>query len=221
VLEVTNVTKEYPMPGKNLQVLSGIDFTLEDGESASIIGSSGCGKSTFLYILGGLEAPSSGRVRLAGQNPYELGDKDIAVFRNKKIGFVFQDHHLLPQCSVLENVLIPTLVSPGDNTVEKRASDLLQQVGLSDRAHHRPHELSGGEKQRAALARALVLQPKLLLCDEPTGNLDTESSETVVSLLFDLQECQNNMLIVVTHDLEIANRFKQKFKLSNGHLQPV
>jgi len=221
VLEVTNVTKEYPMPGKNLQVLSGIDFTLEDGESASIIGSSGCGKSTFLYILGGLEAPSSGRVRLAGQNPYELGDKDIAVFRNKKIGFVFQDHHLLPQCSVLENVLIPTLVSPGDNTVEKRASDLLQQVGLSERAHHRPHELSGGEKQRAALARALVLQPKLLLCDEPTGNLDTESSETVVSLLFDLQECQNNMLIVVTHDLEIANRFKQKFKLSNGHLQPV
>jgi lipoprotein-releasing system ATP-binding protein len=209
------------MPGKNLQVLSGIDFTLKNGESASIVGPSGCGKSTFLYILGGLEPPTSGNVSLEGQNPYAMSEKDAAAFRNQQIGFVFQDHHLLPQCSVLENVLIPTLVSPADETAPKRAADLLEQVGLAERIHHRPHELSGGEKQRAALARALILKPQLLLCDEPTGNLDAESSETVVSLLLDLERRQGNMLIVVTHDLEVADRFKLKFRLGHGRLQAV
>jgi len=221
LLEVVNVTKEYPMPGKNLQVLSGIDFALEDGASASIIGPSGCGKSTLLYILGGLEEPSSGQVRLSGRNPYELDERDLASFRNKEIGFVFQDHHLMPQCSVLENVLIPTLVSPAQDAADKRAAELLEQVGLSERVHHRPHELSGGEKQRAALARALIMRPQLLLCDEPTGNLDAESSEIVVNLLFTLQQSQKNMLIVVTHDLEIARRFHSEFKLSNGLLHSM
>jgi lipoprotein-releasing system ATP-binding protein len=221
VLEVTNVSKEYPMPGKNLQVLSGIDFALKDGESVSITGPSGCGKSTFLYIMGGLEPPSSGSIRLEGQNPYEMNEKDVAAFRNRKIGFVFQDHHLLPQCSVLENVLIPTLVSTKDETAGQRAATLLEQVGLSERIHHRPHELSGGEKQRVALARALILQPRLLLCDEPTGNLDTEASEAVVSLLLNLQNRHKNMLVVVTHDLEVADRFERKFKLGNTRLQPV
>jgi lipoprotein-releasing system ATP-binding protein len=221
VLEVAELRKEYPMPVKNLQVLSGIDFTLDSGASASIIGPSGCGKSTLLYILGGLEAPSSGQVKLSGRNPYELGERDLAAFRNKEIGFVFQDHHLMPQCSVLENVLIPTLVSPPQDEAERHATELLEQVGLSERAHHRPHELSGGEKQRAALARALILKPQLLLCDEPTGNLDAESSEMVVNLLFALQQTRKNMLIVVTHDLEIAQRFNRRFRLSGGLLHSV
>lgn len=221
MLEATNLTKEYEMQGNTLQILSDIDFTLHGGESASIVGPSGSGKSTFLYILGALEPPSSGSVQLDGKNPYIMNEKDLASFRNQQIGFVFQDHHLLPQCSVLENVLIPTLVSPPDETVEKRAKDLLDQVGLTDRIHHRPHELSGGEKQRVALARALILEPQLVLCDEPTGNLDHESSETVVSLLCDLHKRQQNMLIVVTHNLEVAERFNHKFKLHNARLQPV
>lgn len=221
MLEVANLTKEYPMPGRPLQVLSGIDFALNDGETASIVGPSGSGKSTFLYILGALEPPSSGSVRLGGKNPYEMNEKDLAAFRNRKIGFVFQDHHLLPQCSVLENVLIPTLVAPRDDSIQKRAADILEQVGLRERIHHRPHELSGGEKQRVALARALILKPELVLCDEPTGNLDSESAETVVSLLFELHKLQNNILIVVTHNLEVAGRFGMKFKLSNAVLKPV
>ena len=221
MLEVKNLNKEYPMPGHRLKVLSGIDFTMNDGESASIVGPSGSGKSTFLYILGTLEPPSSGSIRLEGKNPYEMNEKDLAAFRNRKIGFVFQDHHLLPQCSVLENVLIPTLVSPPDDSFQKRARDLLEKVGLTERIHHRPHELSGGEKQRVALARALILKPQLVLCDEPTGNLDHDSAKTVVSLLFDLHRSQENMFVVVTHNLEIAERFGRKFKLSSARLQPV
>ena len=209
------------MPGKTLQVLSGIDFTLNDGQSASIIGPSGSGKSTFLYILGTLEPPTSGSVKLSGRNPYEMIEKDLAAFRNRQIGFVFQDHHLLPQCTVLENVLIPTLVSPPDDSIENRARNLLEQVGLTSRIHHRPHELSGGEKQRVALARALILQPQLVLCDEPTGNLDHDSAETVVSLLLDLHKHQKNMLIVVTHNLEVADQFGSTFKISNTSLKPV
>ena len=209
------------MPGHSLQVLSGIDFSLKDGDSASITGPSGSGKSTFLYTLGTLEPPTSGSVRLSGKNPYELNEKDLAAFRNRQIGFVFQDHHLLPQCTVLENVLIPTLVAPREESLQQRARSLLDRVGLTSRIHHKPHELSGGEKQRVALARALVLEPQLVLCDEPTGNLDHESAETVVSLLSDLHQQQKNMLVVVTHNLEVAGRFDRKFKLSNSRLVPV
>jgi lipoprotein-releasing system ATP-binding protein len=221
VLEVTNLSKEYPMPGRRLQVLSGIDFSLNDGDSASITGPSGSGKSTFLYTVGALEPPTSGSVRLSGKNPYELNEKDLAAFRNRQIGFVFQDHHLLPQCTVLENVLIPTIVAPPDESLQQRAKSLLDRVGLTSRIHHKPHELSGGEKQRVALARALVLEPQLVLCDEPTGNLDHESTETVVSLLSDLHQQQKNMLVVVTHNLEVADRFGRKFKLSSSQLEPV
>ncbi|MEJ2112029.1 MAG: ABC transporter ATP-binding protein [Acidobacteriota bacterium] len=221
MLEASNLYKEYPMPGSSLQVLSGIDFKLRNGESASIVGPSGCGKSTFLYIIGALEPPTSGTVLLDGKDPHKMTEKDVAGFRNNKIGFVFQDHHLLPQCSVLENVLIPTLVNPKDVALHQRAVDLRELVGLSERAHHKPSELSGGEKQRAALARALILNPQLLLCDEPTGNLDAESSRSVVSLLIDLHLRQKNMLIVVTHDLEIADRLEMKFRLVDTRLQPV
>lgn len=209
------------MPGNRLKVLSDIGFTISDGNSASITGPSGSGKSTLLYILGALEPPSSGSVHLDGENPYELNERDLAAFRNRKIGFVFQDHHLMPQCSVLENVLIPTLVSAPDDALMQWGTELLDTVGLSDRMHHRPHELSGGEKQRVALARALILKPRLLLCDEPTGNLDGESADTVVNLLFDLHTRQKNMLIVVTHDPAVAGRFEMKFRLGRSLLRSI
>ncbi len=215
-----DIAKTYAMPGEQLRVLSGIDFCLSGGESASIIGPSGSGKSSLLYILGGLEPPTSGTVLLDGENPFEMDEKTLAAFRNEKIGFVFQDHHLLPQCTVLENVLVPTLVSRPGNW-ESRAMELLEKVGLKDRIGHRPSELSGGEKQRVALARALVLKPKLVLCDEPTGNLDHESSETVAGLLLELHRQQQNILIVVTHNAALAERFRFKYKLSETRLQPA
>jgi lipoprotein-releasing system ATP-binding protein len=213
-----NISKTFSMPGEQLQVLAGIDFSLSAGESASIVGPSGSGKSSLLYILGALEPPTTGTVLLGGRNPYEMNEKTLAAFRNEKIGFVFQDHHLLPQCTVIENVLIPTLISrPGD--WKTHALDLLDQVGLKHRIHHRPHELSGGEKQRVALARALVLNPELVLCDEPTGNLDHESSKTVVELLLELHKRQRNILIVVTHNPDIAEKFAFKYKLNDARLQ--
>ena len=221
MLEVRNLAKEYPMPGKQLLVLSEIDINLDAGDAASIIGPSGSGKSTLLYILGALEPPTAGMVRLDNRNPYELDEKDLAAFRNEKIGFVFQDHHLLPQCTVLENVLVPTLVSKSGNSAQNRALALLERVGLSSRIHHRPHELSGGEKQRVALARALIMEPHLLLCDEPTGNLDRDSSNSVMSLLVDLHKIQQSILIMVTHNVEIAHSFSLKFKLADTRLQQI
>ncbi len=217
-LEVRNVSKAYQMPGERLRVLSEVSFCLNAGNSASIVGPSGSGKSSLLYILGALEPPTSGTVLLGGRNPYEMDERTLAAFRNEKIGFVFQDHHLLPQCTVLENVLVPTLVSrPGD--WQTRAIELLEQVGLKNRTHHRPHELSGGEKQRVALARALVLKPELVLCDEPTGNLDHESTERVSALLHELHGQQKNILIVVTHNPDVAARFGSQYRLIEGRLQ--
>lgn len=218
MLQVRDLSKEYMVGGKALRVLSNINLTLHEGDELSIVGPSGSGKSSLLYALGALEPPSSGSVLLDGLNPYEMSEKDLAAFRNRKIGFVFQDHHLLPQCSVLENTLIPALVAPPDPSIEERARELLAQVGLSSRMHHRPHELSGGEKQRVALARALILQPRLLLCDEPTGNLDRETTEVVVSLLLELHRNQRNILIVVTHNLEVAARFRSRQRLFDGRL---
>jgi lipoprotein-releasing system ATP-binding protein len=219
-LEARNISKTYLMPGEQLQVLSGINFSLNAGESAAIVGPSGSGKSSLLYILGALEPPTAGTVLLGGRNPYEMDEKTLAAFRNERIGFVFQDHHLLPQCTVLENVLIPTLISrPGD--WEGRALALLEQVGLKNRIDHRPSELSGGEKQRVALARALVLNPELILCDEPTGNLDRESSETVAGLLLELHQQQRNILIVVTHNPAVAEKFRFKYSISEARLQPA
>lgn len=222
MLEVRNLTKEYPTPAGQLRVLSEISFSLSAGESASIVGPSGSGKSTLLYILGALEPPTAGTVLLGGKNPYELDEKSLAAFRNQEIGFVFQDHHLLPQCTVLENVLIPTLLAPdADDRQERRALDLLEQVGLSPRIHHRPHQLSGGEKQRVALARALVGEPQLVLCDEPTGNLDRESTEAVAALLLELHRRQQNILVVVTHNLDLAARFSTKYKLVDTRLYVI
>ena len=189
MLKVENVSKEYPTPRGPLKIVSDIALSVSRGDAVSIMGPSGSGKSTLLYIMGALEPPSSGTVTLDNQNPFQLKEKELAAFRNKEIGFVFQDHCLLPQCSVLENVLTPTLVSAAnDGGATQRARNLLEQVGLGDRLDHRPAKLSGGEKQRVALARALVTRPQLLLCDEPTGNLDHKAADVVASLLLELHQ---------------------------------
>ena len=187
------------------------------GDAAAIMGPSGSGKSTLLYILGALEPPTTGSVTLDGTNPFALPANDLAAFRNKEIGFVFQDHCLLPQCSVLENVLVPTLVGARDAGAEAHARSLIDQVGLTPRMRHLPAQLSGGEKQRVALARALVRRPRLLLCDEPTGNLDRKSAEAVAALLFELQQKQNAILIAVTHSAELAARFLDALRAGRSH----
>jgi len=219
VLEVRNLSKEYPVPDGKLPVLSAVDLTLNSGESAAIVGPSGSGKSTLLYVLGALEPPTAGKVLLDGIDPFGLDEKRLAAFRNEQVGFVFQDHHLLPQCSVLENVLIPTLVA-GDKEqdFEAFARKLLDDVGLSQRLHHRPHALSGGERQRVALARALVCKPRLMLCDEPTGNLDHEATETVASLLLELHRRHNTILLLVTHNQNLARRLDRIYELKDARL---
>jgi lipoprotein-releasing system ATP-binding protein len=224
VLQVENVSKEYPTPRGALKIVSDISLSLARGDAVSIMGPSGSGKSTLLYIMGALEPPSSGTVTLDGRNPFALKDKELAAFRNREIGFIFQDHCLLPQCSVLENVLTPTLVSAvGENGAKtnERARLLLDQVGLSDRLDHRPAKLSGGEKQRVALARALITQPQLLLCDEPTGNLDQKAADVVASLLLQLHQQQETILVVVTHSAELAARFPVRYELIDQQLRQV
>jgi lipoprotein-releasing system ATP-binding protein len=221
MLDVSQIAKTYPTPRGPLTILSGVSFSLRRGDAAAIMGPSGAGKSTLLYILGGLEQPTSGTVTLDARNPFSLSEKDLAAFRNQSIGFIFQDHCLLPQCSVLENVLVPTLVSKDGAGAADRARELLAQVGLGDRLDHRPAELSGGEKQRVALARALILKPVLLLCDEPTGNLDQASADVVASLLLELHKLQETILIVVTHSAELAARFPLRYELRNANLHPV
>ncbi|HEU4478637.1 MAG TPA: ABC transporter ATP-binding protein [Pyrinomonadaceae bacterium] len=224
LLKVENVSKEYATPRGALQIVSDVSLELSRGDAVSIMGPSGSGKSTLLYIMGALEPPSSGTVTLNGQNPFQLDEKALAAFRNKEVGFVFQDHCLLPQCSVLENVLTPTLVSnarTNTDDVSARARALLQEVGLGDRLDHRPAKLSGGEKQRVSLARALITKPQLLLCDEPTGNLDHKSADVVASLLLELHRQRETILVVVTHSAELAARFPTRFELTDQHLRQL
>ena len=211
MLKVSNVSKDY---GK-VEVLRDISFSFTSGTSVAITGPSGSGKSTLLHIIGTLEQPSDGRVEINNTDPFTLSEPELARYRNAVIGFVFQDHHLLPQYSVLENVLIPTLVSTQGSDTTERAHELLKRVGLSHRISHRPAELSGGERQRVAIARALMNQPDILLCDEPTGNLDAATSETIADLLFELHGVEQNMLIVVTHNLALVSRFQQHLQLSD------
>ena len=222
MLAVTNIYKDYPTPRGPLPILADVSLTLARGDAVAIMGPSGSGKSTLLYLVGALEPPTKGRITLDGTNPFALRERDLAAFRNRQIGFVFQEHGLLPQCSVLENVLTPTLVGTrepdGDDAVVERARVLLGQVGLGDRLDHRPGELSGGERQRAALARALIRQPALLLCDEPTGNLDRTTADSVASLLVDLHAAQKTMLMVVTHSAALAEKFPVRYELDNRTL---
>src|SRR5580658_3949580 len=223
MLEITNLTKQYDTPAGPLPILDNVSMKLVPGDAIAVMGPSGSGKSTLLYILGALDPPTSGQIRLSGQDPFLLKEAEQAAFRNKQVGFLFQDHCLLPQCSVLENVLIPTLVATDQDASkdEARARALLDQVGLGARLDHRPAELSGGEKQRAALARALIRDPLLLLCDEPTGNLDQDSASAVADLLFAIQAKRSSIMIAVTHSPEFAARFPKRYRLHNRHLEEM
>jgi lipoprotein-releasing system ATP-binding protein len=219
-LRAEAICKSFPTRTRELVILRDISLTLSAGESAVIMGPSGSGKSTLLNILGTLEPPTSGRVTLDGTDPFDLPERELARFRNRRVGFIFQEHHLLPQCTVLENVLLPTLTekrgAEGDNL--DRARRLLDRVGLSDRLDHRPAELSGGERQRVAIARALVNRPSLLLADEPTGNLDRSTAVTVADLLAEVHREESAILIVVTHSDRLAERFGRRWELNDGRL---
>ncbi len=219
-LIVQDVTKEFPTRAEPLVVLRGISFEMSFGDNLAILGPSGSGKSTLLHIVGTLDRPTAGQVVLAGTQPFELDEPQLADFRNQQIGFVFQDHYLLGQCSVLENVLLPTIAAgrPAAEAVQ-RAKDLVDRVGLKDRMDHRPAELSGGERQRVALARALIQQPKMLLADEPTGNLDRSTAGDVSDLLLELQRQESTILIVVTHSLDLAARLDRQMELDEGRLK--
>jgi lipoprotein-releasing system ATP-binding protein len=221
-LLVDNLGKNYPTRGEPLSVLRGVNLHLQRGDALAVMGPSGSGKSTLLHILGTLDTPTTGTVLLDNVNPFTLSEPRLADFRNRRIGFVFQDHHLLPQCTVLENVLIPTLVGRDDRVaVRKYATELLERVGLSQRLEHRPAELSGGERQRVALARALIHKPMLLLADEPTGNLDRTTARNVGTMLLDLHREANTMLVVVTHSQELADTFPRVLLMEDGTLQPA
>lgn len=212
MLQVSNLSKDYG----SVEVLRDVSFSFTDGVSVAITGPSGSGKSTLLHIVGTLEKPTAGQVAINNRNPFALSEPELARYRNSVIGFVFQEHHLLPQYSVLENVLVPTFAFKQQPDANERAHELLNRVGLTDRISHRPGELSGGERQRVAIARALINQPDILLCDEPTGNLDTATTETIANLLFELHQAEKNVLIVVTHNRTFASRFQQHLQLTDG-----
>ncbi len=224
MLELLNVAKSYESPGdkEGLCVLRNITLNIEQGRSIVIVGPSGSGKSTLLNIIGALDRPSAGRVLLDGRDLAELNDVELAQIRNRDIGFVFQLHHLLGQCTVLENVLVPTLVDKGrfpKKEVRQRAVELLERVGLAEHLLHRPGELSGGQRQRVAVVRALINRPRLLLADEPTGSLDAESSENIAELLAELNHSEQITLIVVTHSAVLAGRIGNVMELSDGLLK--
>jgi len=218
-LSVTNVSKQFPTRGEPLQVLRDVSLEMKAGENLAILGPSGCGKSTLLHLLGTLDAPTSGTIQLNDQDPFALEESQLARFRNENIGFIFQEHHLLPQLSVLENVLVPAMATgtPSAELVQ-RAHDLINRVGLESRLSHRPAELSGGERERAAVARSLLHRPLLLLADEPTGNLDRTNAQQVAQLLLEIQQQEQTMLVVVTHNNELADQLQKQTTLDNGQL---
>jgi lipoprotein-releasing system ATP-binding protein len=217
-LELRSVQKGFDLQGRWVEVLRDVSFTLEPGEAVTVTGPSGSGKSTLLHLVGTLDRPSGGEVLFDGQSPWELSERELARFRNRRIGFVFQDPHLLPQYSVLENVVLPRVAFPQekDEPAEPRAQQLLERVGLTHRLEHRPAELSGGERQRVAVARALINSPSLLLCDEPTGSLDGVTAQAVGELLLELHAEQSIQLNVVTHSLDLAGRFARRLELVEG-----
>ena len=217
IIRVEQVTKTYGNGAKQVEVLKGIDLTFERAETTAIVGASGVGKTTLLHILGTLDRPTSGIVRYEEQDVFVLNERELARFRNREIGFVFQFHHLLPEFTALENTMMPCLIQ-GISRREalQRAETMLTLVGLKARLTHKPGELSGGEQQRVAVARALVLEPKVLLADEPTGNLDTKTGDSVLELLQELNRVKRVTLIVVTHNLKLANRLSRQIQLVDG-----
>jgi lipoprotein-releasing system ATP-binding protein len=221
-LEVRDIQRSYPTRGEPLEILRGISFDLQAGERMAIVGPSGCGKSTLLQIIGTLDRPTSGSVRLSGIDPFALPEPELARFRGDRVGFIFQEHHLLPQLTVLENVVLPAVANGKANSQWiDRAQELIAAVGLANRASHRPGELSGGERQRAAVARALLRRPSLILADEPTGSLDPANAQTVGDLLANLPADHTTMLIVVTHSADLAARFPTCLRIENGRAVAV
>ena len=218
-LIVTGLRKEYATASGSLAVLNGVDLSLTRGDALAVTGPSGSGKSSLLFVLGGLERPTQGSVRLRGRDVFAANETELADWRRQSVGFVFQEHHLLPQCTVLENVLIPRLAGPGTTAEDvSRATRLLERVGLRPRLEHRPAQLSGGERQRVAVCRALINQPALLLADEPTGSLDRENADAIGSLLLELSRDAGSVLICVTHSAELAARFPRRAELRDGRL---
>ncbi len=217
LVTVQNVTKTFEHEGRSLEVLKGIDLEIGAGEMVTIVGPSGAGKSTLLHLIGTLDLPTEGRILYDGRDVTLLGSSDLAEFRNRSIGFVFQFHHLLPEFTALENVMMPGLIQ-GGRRLENRARELLSEVGLSERLTHRPGELSGGEQQRVALARALLMQPKLVLADEPTGNLDSQTSDSVQSLIFDLNRRHGITFLIVTHSRDFAAMMPRQVSMKDGRI---
>jgi len=220
LLEVRDLRKSYTRGSNRVEVLNGIDLDLESGTTTALVGASGAGKSTLLHLLGALDRPSEGKVLFRGEDIFRKSDRELATFRNQSIGFVFQFHHLLPEFSALENVMIPALIAriPRKDAIA-RAEELLDDVGLTHRLAHRPGELSGGEQQRVAIARALVMSPELLLADEPTGNLDMKTSDAIHALLDKLQLKRGLSLVVVTHNERLAAAMGRTVHLIDGRLE--
>ena len=221
MFEIKGIHKSYDHPAQRLHVLKGIDIGISPGEVVAIVGPSGAGKSTLLHIMGGLDQPDQGQVLLEGQDIYKLKDSQRAKIRNQHIGFIFQFYHLLPEFTALENVMLPGLIREKANDGEmlkSQAATLLERVGLQARQQHKPPELSGGEQQRVAIARALINSPQVLLCDEPTGNLDSESGQAVINLLLGLNQANQQTLVIVTHDEHIARRAHRVIRMRDGLL---
>ncbi|MBT5451527.1 MAG: ABC transporter ATP-binding protein [Gemmatimonadetes bacterium] len=214
-LTVSDVYQRFTAGEHNIDVLHAVSLSAAVGESLALVGPSGSGKSTLLHLLGTLEKPTAGQIAIGGQDPNTLSEPELARFRNEQIGFIFQSHHLLPQYSALDNTLVPSLAFPQESRAG-RARDLLTAVGLAQRLEHRPAELSGGECQRVAVARALINRPGLLLCDEPTGSLDRQTATTVADLLFTLHRSEDTVLVIATHDPELAERCDRRFALREG-----
>ena len=221
MLIAKNIFKTYTEIGAPLEVLKGVNLSIESGEFVSLVGPSGAGKSTFLHILGGLDSPTQGQVFLDQEDIYQMTDSRRAVVRNTKIGFVFQFYYLLPEFNALENVVLPALIKEGFSSkkeLERKGFDLLERVGMSQRALHKPKQLSGGEQQRVAIARALINNPKIIFCDEPTGNLDSQSGENIMALLLQLNKDHGQAVVMVTHDLHLAKQAKRSVHMQDGRI---
>jgi lipoprotein-releasing system ATP-binding protein len=224
MIEVKNLKKSYPTPGEDVEVLRGLDFSLGDGETAAIVGPSGCGKTTLLNLLGALDRPTEGSLSIGGEDLAKFSEKEASAFRNKELGFVFQQQHLLPQLTVLENVLVPRLAGgweESESATQERAQELLNKMGLRDRLTHLPYQLSGGERLRTAVARALVNRPRLVLADEPTGSLDPKSTETIADLFLKMNREEGVTLVVVTHNEAFAQKMGRVLRLEEGRLVEV
>jgi len=222
VLEAKGVFRSFQTGSVILDVLKGVDLEIYQGEIVALIGPSGSGKSTLLHILGALDRPDKGSINLDSVEVFSLNDKELAYLRNRTVGFVFQFHHLLPEFSALENVMLPKLIAgKGIKSIENKAMELLDEVGLKDRKDHKPGELSGGEQQRVAVARALINDPKIVIADEPSGNLDRNTAESLHNLILELNRSRNQTFVLATHNLELAQRANRTFRLKDGQVEPA